>query len=120
MSHRPGDKDVDKIKVEKWFMEQLASVIAKLKAIPEGEGTMLDNTVVLWINHMGNGGAHNSDRLPFIVAGGRNGGMKLGQYLKVNRAPTNGVYVAACRAMGLQVDTFGDARYGGALAGLIA
>lgn len=119
VSHRPGPQDADKIKAEKWFMEQLASLLTKLKSTPEGGGTMLDNTLVLWVNHMGNGGAHNSNRLPFIVGGGRNGGMKLGQLLKVNRAPTNGVYVAICQAMGLQVETFADARYGGALSGLI-
>jgi hypothetical protein len=119
VSHRPGPNDVDKIKSEAWFMQQLAGLLKRLKSIPEGNGTMLDNTVVLWINHMGNGGAHNSNRLPFIVAGGKNGGMKTGQYLKVNRQPTNAVYVAVCQAMGLPVETFGDPKYGGALPGLL-
>jgi hypothetical protein len=45
-----------------------------LKAVPEGAGTMLDNTIVLWANHMQTGGNHNAQRLPWMIAG-KGGGL---------------------------------------------
>ena len=60
--------------------QQFASMLAALDAIPEGNGTMLDNTVCLWINEIGDG-AHGFERWPCVVAGGSNLGMRLGQYL---------------------------------------
>lgn len=120
VTHRTGDLDQDKIAVERWYMEQYASLIERLASIPEGSGTMLDNTVILWADHMGNGGSHSSNELPWILAGGGAGYFKTGQYLAMNGAPTNGVLKSLCEAMGVDPDGFGDPVYGDAIAALRA
>lgn len=120
VAHRPGDGDQDKITLERWYMEQLASIIARFDAIPEGSGTMLDNTIILWANHMGNGGGHTSHEIPWILAGGGGGYLRTGQYLATGGAPTNGVLKALCEAMRVDPDGFGDPAYGGVLSGLRA
>lgn len=107
-----------KIKTDLYFMQQFAKLLAKLKAVPEGNGTMLDNTVVLWANHMGNGGAHNVNDLPWIVAGKGGGYFKTGRYIRKNREPTNGVLKALCSAMNVDPSGFGDPQWGGEFADL--
>jgi hypothetical protein len=57
---------------------QLAELLAALDAIPEGNGTMLDNTTCLWVSEIAEG-AHAFERWPVVVAGGR--GLKLGRYV---------------------------------------
>jgi hypothetical protein len=117
IAHRPGAGSRDKLRVEQWYMEQFAGLIKRMKAIPEGSGTLLDNTAVLWTNHMGNGGAHNSNDLPWVIAGRCGGYFKTGRYVR-SAGPTNGVLVSLANAMGVATATFGDAKYGGELAPL--
>ncbi len=115
---------------------KLGDMITKMKAIPEGGGTMLDNTVILWANHMGDGNLHNSVDLPLILAGSCGGYFKTGRILKFpgprakpfpsaelyangqNPTPLNGLYVGLANAMGIPITTFGDPGYGGLLPGL--
>ncbi len=120
VAHRPGDMDQDKIAVERWYMQQLAALMDQLDSVPEGSGTMLDNTIILWANHMGNGAAHSSNELPWILAGGGAGYLKTGQRLSTDGAPTNGVLRALCEAMGVDPAGFGDPVYGDAIAALRA
>lgn len=109
VAHAGGDQ---KMKCDRWFMERFARLIQKLKEVPEGNGTLLDNTVVLWANHMGNGGAHSSDDLPWILAGRGGGYFKTGQFIRKNNAPTNGVLRALCSAMDVDPSGFGDPAWG--------
>ena len=110
-----------KVKVDAWFVQQLAALLQKLKAVPEGAGNMLDNTVVLFANHMTNGSRHNWDDLPWILAGGCGGYFKTGRYLRAAaNTPTNKLFVGLAAAMGVTVpgDSFGNPEYAGLLPGL--
>jgi hypothetical protein len=60
---------------------QFADMVAAFKSVPEGNGTMLDNTVLLWSAELANGG-HDLYRMMYVVAGGRNLGLRPGRYLK--------------------------------------
>jgi hypothetical protein len=79
-------KTAEDIKIENWLAGQFTAVVKKLQSIPEpdGSGTLLDNTLVVWTRDFGDADAHNSRNMKFILAQG-NGG-----YLKT--AP-NGRYV---------------------------
>jgi hypothetical protein len=67
LSHSDGD---DYLKVNQFFMEQLAYLARKLDSIREGERTLLDNTMIMHCSSMMVGAKHNNDELPVIVLGG--------------------------------------------------
>ena len=105
---------------ERWSAEQFAYLLAQLEALPEpdGEGTMLDNSVVLWAKEMGDSRAHVCSDVPFVLAGG-SGCFNTGQYLSFDGEPHNKLMVSICHAMGLTNDSFGEASFGaGPLEGL--
>ncbi len=74
LSHK-GNSDADAIdkitKINTWYAEQFAYLLNKLSQIPEGEGTLLDNTVVLWCNELGRGNSHTRKKIPWVMAGRR-------------------------------------------------
>jgi hypothetical protein len=65
-----------------WYSQQVANLMDQLAAIPEGDGTVLDHTLIFWSNE--NGEAHDLACVPMILAGGCNGAFKMGRYLKYN------------------------------------
>lgn len=116
--------NANKIRVDTWFTEQFASVIKRFKDTPEGSGTMLDNTAILFANHMGDGKAHDVSDLPFVLAGKCGGAFKTGQNIPAPGTNmyfnTNAVWVGLAKAMGLSMNVFGDPQYGsGTLPGLM-
>jgi hypothetical protein len=102
----------------RWYAEQLKYLLDKLSAIPEGSGSMLDNTLVVWVNEMGTG-SHSLDRVPYVLLGNVNGYFKTGRAVRAGRPEHNQLLLSICHAFGRQDATFGDARYcPGPLAGL--
>jgi hypothetical protein len=106
--------------------QKLADLLALLKSIPEGEGTLFDNTVVLWCGQIG-WGSHDLARLPWVVCGNLQGHFQTGRYLKLPQNPKserglphNDLFVSLAQAMGLSdVTTFGNPECcNGPLAGL--
>jgi hypothetical protein len=122
VQHRTGANDADKIRIDQWFMKQMAFFLDRLTEVKEPGGTVLDNSLVIWGNHMSIGGAHNSDNMPWVMAGRCGGAIKAGQFIRVpNQSSTSLVLNAACLAMGVQPDrTFADQRYSEALTSWLA
>ncbi len=94
-------------------VEQFAYLVGKLDAMPEGEGTVLDNSCVQFISEHWN--AHNGLQVPLLLAGGLGGTLKTGRsldYLKAGdeRRRLCGLYLGLMERMGLKVPTFGDAK----------
>ncbi|MBL4687246.1 MAG: DUF1552 domain-containing protein [Nannocystaceae bacterium] len=121
-----GDQDVAGvgrfIDCERWYAEQFAYLLGQLDALPDpdGEGSMLDTTVVLWAKELGDGRLHECLDVPFVVAGGGDC-FDLGRYVDFGGAPHNQLLVSICQAMGLSNDTFGNPAHGsGALPGLVS
>ena len=114
LSHE-GDSNgsaVDKlVKINRWYSEQFAYLLGKLQAVPEGDGTMLDNTVVVWCNELGKGNSHTRKDVPYVLAGSAGGHFKTGRYLTYDRDPHNNLLVSLCQAMGVQTNTFGNPAY---------
>lgn len=125
LGHQP-DSDVHawgKLNVIRhWYGEQFAYLLSKLAEVPEGEGTMLDNTVVLFASEISRGNTHSHKDMPFILAGSGGGYFKTGQYLSFDGdRPHNDLLVAIANAMGLPITTFGEEGYvKGPLPGLAA
>lgn len=100
----------DWLKVNRFFTEQLAYVAGKLDAIQEGERTLLDNSMILYLSSMMTGN-HNNDQLPVVMLGSGGGQIKTGRILdylgKPNRKMCS-LYLSLMDKMGVTLDRFGD------------
>lgn len=112
LSHA-GDEDTETrdklIEINAWHSEQVAYVLGRLKQLQDIDGTsMLDNTVFLWGNELGAGNTHTYKDIPWLLAGGRAGGLNPGRYLSYPDLPHNNLLVSICHALGFSdVTTFG-------------
>jgi hypothetical protein len=116
MSHA-GDSDAtaqeNLTKINVWYAEQLAYLLGKLASYKEGDGTLLDNTVVLWCNEVGKGNNHAHRDLPFLLAGSCGGHFRTGRFVDYMTGgaaghPHNNLLVSLAQAMGTKDATFGD------------
>jgi hypothetical protein len=112
LSHEPDSNAAAQeklVKINTWFAEQLASLAKKLDAIPEpgGNGTLLDNTTIVWTNELGKGNSHSHDNIPFILVGGGLG-FKMGQSLRFSNLPHNRLLMSFAHAFGHHVPSFGN------------
>ena len=104
-----------KTKIDNWIFSQVALMLAKLDGAKEGDGTALDNTVVVTANDMDDGANHYVGKIPFVLIGSCGGYFKTGRFLKYSKVAHNRLLVSLLNAMDVMVDTFGAAGYGGAL-----
>lgn len=112
LSHHGNKEDAiaNLIKLETYQIEQYGKFLARLAAIQDGEGTLLDSTSVLFGSGIGSGNSHTNSDLPIIVAGG---GYKHGDFKKVESKGINKVrlcnlYVDLAQRMGVETDSFGN------------
>jgi len=109
LSHSDGD---DWLKVNQFFMEQLAYLAGKLDAIREGDRTLLDNTMLLHCSSMMAGAKHDNDQLPVIVLGGAGGRLKGGRVIDYSGKSDRQLcrlFLSLMDKMDLHPATFGDA-----------
>ena len=106
--------------INQWYAGEVAYLLDRLAAVPEGDGTMLDNTVVVWGNELSRGNSHGSNPMPFVLAGGACGNLQSGRVLRFDDVPHNRLLVSLCHLMGADdVETYGATDNGsGGLAGL--
>lgn len=114
-----GEAQADLTTINHWYTEQFAYLLAQMEAIPEGESNMLDNSVVVWVNELGQGNSHTRNDIPFILAGGCQGYFNTGRVIDYGGEPHGKLLVSLAHAMDTPTDTFGVAEYSqGPLAGL--
>lgn len=124
LSHHGGDKGMlAKLAViDRFHAGKLARFLGLLKATREGDGNMLDNTMVLFGSGMSNGkgGGHSPKNLPLLLAGGRKRGLKHGSHLKFddNATPMSNVLLTMLKGMGVESQKFVDST--GTLQGLVS
>lgn len=109
------------VAINTWYAGRFAELIDRLKAVPEGDGTLFDSTVVVWGSELGKGQPHYCAKIPFVLAGSCGGHFKTGQHLTFDGASHNDLLVSLMHAMGVEGETFGDPAYcSGPLPGLSA
>lgn len=100
----------DWLKVNRFFTEQVAYVAKKLDAVQEGDRTLLDNSMLLYLSSMMTGN-HNNTQLPVVMVGKGGGQIKTGRILdyqgKPNRQICN-LYLSMLDKMGVRLKSFGD------------
>jgi hypothetical protein len=92
-----------------YHVETLAYFVGKLQAIPDGDGTLLDHSVVLYGSGMSDGNTHNNYSVPVVVVGGRDLQMKGNRHLKYPKGtPLANLSMSLMDKFGVNVEKFGD------------
>jgi hypothetical protein len=105
-----GEPVLEFYKINKYHVSMLPYLLEKLKGIEEGDGNLLDNTMVIYGSPMADGNLHNHRRCPLFVVGGGNGRAGRGQHLKApDGTPMANVMLSLLHDLGLDdMETFGD------------
>ena len=123
LSHRNGSAAVggtcvpgvlDSInQIDDWYAGRYAKLVNLIDGITEGEGSMLDNSAVMWLPELADGNAHNNNNLPIVIAGSAGGYLKQGVSVNLDgKTLGTGNSEAGCTADGGDV-TFGTGSNGG-------
>ncbi|QDV10519.1 hypothetical protein CA51_03680 [Rosistilla oblonga] len=108
------DRSDEYERISRYYCSQYAYLASKLDAMPEGDGTVLDHSCLLFISSMWSGSSHDSTKLPVLLTGGMSGQMETGRVLDyLDKGDDNrklcGMYLTIMNRMGVKLDAFGDA-----------
>jgi hypothetical protein len=106
-----GDAQADITTINRWYSEQFAYLLQRMREIPEGDSNLLDNSVVVWVNELGQGNSHTRSDIPFILAGGCQGYFDTGRVIDYGGEAHGRLLVSLTHAMDVPVDTFGVAEH---------
>jgi len=118
IAHQGSANYAQKAVIDQWFYQAcVAEVVGKLAAVTEGNGTVLDNTVILVTNDMSEGAAHYVGQIPYLIIGSGGGFFKTGRMVTFpNQVPNNQLLTSILHAMGMtSVTGVGDPKYTGHL-----
>lgn len=111
LSHEPDsneDAQEKLTRINKWHCEQIAYLAKRLAETPEpgGDGSLLDNTTIVWTNELGKGNSHTMNDIPFVLVGGGLG-FDMGRSLHFDRQAHNRLLLSFAHAFGHDIETFG-------------
>lgn len=109
-----SDTSDDFLRINQYYTSQYAYLINKLDSMPEGEGTVLDNTCLVFMSNMWSGSSHDSSKVPVLTAGGLGGTLETGRVLDYTKDGDENrklcsFYLSLMDRMGVKLDRFGDA-----------
>lgn len=101
-------------RISRFHVSQLAYLATKLDSMPEGDGTVLDNSCLMFLSELWIGRLHDNTRLPLVLAGGLGGTLETGRTLNYLKAGDDNrkmcsLYLSIMDRMGIKLDRFGDA-----------
>ena len=111
LSHHGNDpeKVARMAKINAFHVSLFAYFLERLKATPEGNGTLLDHSLLLYGSGIGNPNVHDHTNLPVLVAGGAAGGMKGGRHIRYKEpTPLANLHLSLLDKVGVKLDRFGD------------
>lgn len=111
-SHDDLSEDFEKIST--FYVSQMAYLAQRLDAMPEGDGTVLDHSCLLFLNNMWSGSQHDSSKVPAFTVGGLGGAIETGRVLDYSQGEKSqrrlcSLYLSVLNRMGVEADAFGDA-----------
>jgi hypothetical protein len=113
LTHHGNDPDkIAKVaKINEFHVSLFAYFLEKMKATPEGNGSLLDHSLYLYGSGMGNPNVHDHLNLPILVAGGAAGRMKGGRHIRYEQpTPLANLYVTMLDKVGVQLESFADSK----------
>lgn len=111
LSHHANDIErINKlVKIQSWHMERFADFLRRLAAVPDGDGTLLDNSLFLYGSNMSNSDLHNAFPLPTLLVGGGAGKFSGGRHLDLAQpTPIANLHLTLLQKLGIEQKTFGD------------
>lgn len=107
--HQNLQSNLDKLTtIDHWEMAQFASLLDGLAAVSEGEGTLLDQSLVFFSSEIADGNSHQHTNLPIILAGSGGGASIPGRHIQFTQeAPVANLFISMLAAVGVEVDGFG-------------
>jgi hypothetical protein len=111
LSHHGNDPDkiARMAKINAFHVSLFAYFLERLKATPEGNGTLLDHSLLLYGSGIGDPNVHDHTNLPVIVAGGAAGGMKGGRHIRYkDPVPLANLHLTLMQKVGVKIDSFAD------------
>ncbi len=111
VSHHRGDEQkIDKVRrIDRFHVEQLAALVERFASVREGDGSMLDNMVIVYGSGIGDGNRHHHHDLPVLVLGGGAGRLASGRHVRFPRdTPLTNLYLTLLDLAGVRVPRFGD------------
>jgi len=98
-------------KINTWHTEQYAYMLKRMKETPDGNSTLLDNSMVLFGSGIRDGNKHATKDIPIILAGGANGQLKTGRHLDTGGDGTlSSLYVGMLKRLGVPTKGIGGSR----------
>ncbi len=111
LSHHQNDPvKLGKISdINEFHARQVSYILQRLKSIPEGNGSLLDNCMILYGAGISDGNRHNNENLPIVMAGKAGGAIRPGRHLRYHfETPMSNLYLSMLERVGVQRDRFGD------------
>jgi hypothetical protein len=103
--------------IQTWHMQQFARFVDRLAATPDGDGTLLDHSLLMYGSNMSNSDRHNNYPLPIILVGGANGKLKGGRHIvPPERTPVANLHLSVLNMAGIPQEKFANST--GMLAGV--
>ncbi len=107
--HRNREEMIEKAaKIECHHMEQFAYFIKKLKSIPEGDGTLLDHSMIVYGTSMSDPNLHLHEDVPCLLLGRGDGSIKPGRHIDYKDTPQTNLWLTLLDRMGVPAETLGD------------
>lgn len=108
--HENNEKKIDQYqRINRWHVEQFARMLKKMQGIQEGEGTLLDHSMLMFGSSFSDGNRHDPDNLPILLAGRGGGSLSPGRHLAAaGQVPLCNLYLAMLRRNGIELESFGD------------
>ena len=110
-SHHSNErKNMDQFAViNQYHVRMLTYFLERLRSTPDGDGTLLDHSMILYGSSLSDGNEHNFDPLPVVLAGGASGQLKGGRHLRyAAHTPMSNLLLSMLDKMGARVDAIGD------------
>lgn len=111
LTHHSGDKEkIERVKqINEYHINQLPYLLDKLKSASDGDGTLLDNSMIVYGSGLGDGNGHRHEDLPTLIAGRGRGTLRPGRHVRYPvETPITNLYLSMLDRMGLPIDKFGD------------
>ena len=111
LTHHQGDKEkIEKVtQINCFHVKQLAYLLEKLRSTQDGDGTLLDHSMITYGSGLSDGNAHDHANLPMVLAGRGCGALKPGRCVRYPKeTPMGNLYVAMLDRMGVPVESLGD------------